>query len=142
MISQCPNLAVTAIGTSTLLLESYMSKCIVRHRQTALINQTYRCYYCEVLLWDSDISGFMYTHQASRRQAALVRCTAEHLIPRSEGGRNVTHNIVAACHFCNHQRHRAKNPLNANQFRERVRRRMKRGKWLAGVLPRSVVAGK
>ncbi|WP_370315223.1 HNH endonuclease signature motif containing protein [Roseivivax marinus] len=62
----------------------------------------------------------------------LLRCTAEHLQARSDGGKDTFDNIVAACWFCNTRRHNQKVPLEPEAYRQHVRRRMSAGRWLAG----------
>lgn len=64
-------------------------------------------------------------HVAARR----LQCTAEHLVPRSDGGRESATNIVAACAHCNHTRHRQKRPPEPPQYRAQVRRRVALGGW-------------
>jgi len=115
-----------------------MSQCLAVHRCRAASRQAYRCFYCNLPLWDSSPDRFISRYQLSRAQAALLRCTAEHLNPLSQGGSNASDNIVAACHFCNQTRHKARNPLDPEKFRQRVRQKMQQGQWLAGVLPRTV----
>lgn len=73
--------------------------------------------------------------RVSLAQVSNLRCTAEHLIPRSEGGGNDAANVVAACLFCNRTRHRARVPLAPRKYKTYVTNRMLRGRWLAGMLP-------
>lgn len=84
-------------------------------------------------MWDSDPHQFIAQYALTPKQARLLRCTAEHLHPRSEGGKDTKNNIVAACLYCNRTRHAAKVPLEPSQYQQRVRRLMRRGKWLAGI---------
>jgi len=50
-------------------------------------------------IWDEDPQAFIARHGMSVRQAMLLRSTAEHLLPRSEGGGNSVANVVAACRY-------------------------------------------
>ena len=72
--------------------------------------------------------------------ANRLRCTAEHLHSRSEGGSDALCNIVAACAFCNHTRHRAKRPLGPNEYLRHVRTRMMKGQWHPERIHQFVVA--
>ncbi len=97
--------------------------------------QSFHCYYCGLPMWDRDPEGFARQYRLSLRQAMLMRCTAEHLISRSEGGANSRSNIVAACLYCNGNRHKQKKAPAPSVYRQHVRHRMQRGKWLASLLP-------
>jgi 5-methylcytosine-specific restriction endonuclease McrA len=55
--------------------------------------------------------------------------TAEHLHPRSEGGKDLAGNIAAACLHCNRTRHRSPTPLSAEDYAKRVQKRLKAGGW-------------
>lgn len=99
-------------------------------RKTKMREQQGRCHYCGLPMWD-DEQGWFANRSRFRRPPAALRCTAEHLQPRCEGGADVADNIVAACRFCNQARHRPKRPLSPEAHREHVRRRMAQGKWLA-----------
>lgn len=85
------------------------------------------CYYCDVRMWlnSAEELGLPECSAAARR----LQCTAEHLVPRSEGGRDSATNIVAACAHCNHTRHRQKRPPQPPQYRAQVRGRVARGGW-------------
>jgi hypothetical protein len=112
-----------------------MTASLKRARTRAAVTQGHRCFYCGLPVWDRDPDTFASEHLITKRQAALLRCTAEHLIARSDGGTNARMNVVAACAYCNSHRHRACRPLDPVAYRERVSARMKRGRWLAGVVP-------
>ncbi len=64
-----------------------------------------RCYYCNRPMWTSNARAFAKLLGISRKQALPLRCTAEHLIARQDGGTDAQDNIVAACYACNHERH-------------------------------------
>ncbi|WP_457767664.1 HNH endonuclease [Cyanobium sp. ULC082] len=78
-------------------------------------------------------------YKLSLRQARLLRCTAEHLQSRSEGGADSTKNIAAACTYCNGHRHKRKRAPDPSAYRQTVRHRMRKGKWLFAVLPKQFV---
>lgn len=63
----------------------------VRFRELARQEQGNKCYYCQVEMSDS-CSGLR------------TACTAEHLTPRSWGGKACRRNIKAACWACNQKR--------------------------------------
>lgn len=87
------------------------------------------CHYCHQPIWLRDVSDFASRHGFTTRSAALLQATAEHLLARSEGGRDTSQNIVAACLFCNLRRHRAKRPLSPEAFGKKVRSQLAKGKW-------------
>ena len=91
-------------------------------RKRKMIAQKGRCYYCDLPMWDV---------AAATVPLKELRCTAEHLHPRSEGGKDISDNIVAACLYCNTMRHRCKQPRSPKAHRQHVRKRMAAGKWLA-----------
>ena len=82
-------------------------------RNKAARRQGQRCYYCD-------------RHMSN---VAQMRCTAEHLVPRSERGPNSASNIVAACLFCNAMRHRGYASLPPEHYREAVRAFISHGLW-------------
>ncbi|MEY8095817.1 HNH endonuclease [Falsihalocynthiibacter sp. S25ZX9] len=81
-------------------------------------------------MWDAALDHRLPTICRSNGLPKFLRCTAEHLLPRSEGGGNAAENIVAACWYCNTARHRRKYPPSPEAHRTRVRRRMAAGRWL------------
>lgn len=106
-----------------------MSRKIKRLRRQAFERQGGRCYYCERTIWLGDPEGFIRTACRSHRAARQFQCTAEHLIPRQDGGADTRENIVAACRFCNATRHRKRRPRSAAIHREHVRRRIRQTRW-------------
>lgn len=100
-------------------------------RRTKMLAQEGRCYYCGLPMWDEALNDCPAAEYRSSRRPKTLRCTAEHLLPRSEGGVDTPENIVAACLFCNQRRHRAKCPRSPEAHRTHVRRRMAAGRWLA-----------
>ncbi|WP_415256241.1 HNH endonuclease [Sulfitobacter sp.] len=96
-----------------------------------MLEQRGRCYYCDLPMWDEVAAKVSRKHTRIRAALKALRCTAEHLHPRSEGGANTAGSIVAACLYCNTHRHRRKCPLSPEAHREHVQRRMASGRWLA-----------
>lgn len=96
-------------------------KRLIRLRRLAFERQDGRCYYCETPMW---------------LKQGYLKCTAEHLKPVSEGGKDDPGNIVAACEFCNRTRHRAKKVLPPERYAYRVRARMASGQWHSAAIGR------
>ena len=85
-----------------------MNKSLSDLRIDAFVRQAGRCYYCTVLMWIDDGVSFARKHGLSSRVGRWLKCTAEHLLARRDGGRDSRDNIVAACLFCNLRRHRGR----------------------------------
>ncbi|MGO6984305.1 HNH endonuclease signature motif containing protein [Rhizobium leguminosarum] len=81
-------------------------------------------------MWETDPKGFSVRFGLTARAALQFQCTAEHLKPRCDGGRDIEENVVAACRYCNGNRHKRKRPKDAVFYMELVRSRMKQGRWL------------
>ncbi len=97
-------------------------------RLTAFERQCGNCFYCGVAMWVTTPFELPGCKSVSSGYARL-RCTAEHLVARSEGGRDCSANIVAACLHCNATRHRRKRPPEPGTYREEIARRVARGAW-------------
>lgn len=82
-------------------------------RRIAARNQGGRCCYCKQPIWDRKPGAFLRRYGISLDQVQQYRCTAEHLTPRCEGGKDRPGNIAAACLRCNSERHHASEPLPA-----------------------------
>jgi len=80
------------------------------------------------MVWE-DIKVFAASYRISPRAARQLQCTAEHLVPQSDGGGDDAANIAAACHRCNQGRHRRTVAPDPEQFRRHVQGRVCRGKW-------------
>jgi len=96
-------------------------------RRQAHERQAGRCYYCGVRMWlasPEELPGVPTIAAANK-----LRCTAEHLVARAEGGRDTLENIAAACAHCNHTRHKRKRPPEPAAYQTEVNRRMRRGGW-------------
>lgn len=100
-------------------------------RRHAFERQQGRCCYCGLPMWEADPERFAARYAISARLAALLRCTAEHVVAQRDGGRHHPRNIVAACAFCNSRRHkgRAESAPSAENYRRHVQRRIATGRW-------------
>lgn len=111
-----------------------MNNKIKNLRSRAYVNQHGKCCYCGHHLWDGkpeSLPDFARKHNLTTTQAKQLRCTAEHLTPRSEGGSDSEANIAAACITCNWRRHArpVARVLLPASYRDYVRRRLARGGW-------------
>lgn len=104
----------------------------IDHRNKAYVRQSGRCFYCGCHMWLGDHSTFTKIHSITSRQAKSFQCTAEHLIAKQDGGRNIKSNIVAACLKCNLHRHKAKNPMAPTEFKLHVTKLIEKGHWRSG----------
>jgi len=116
------------------LLESLMTSKLIRIRAHAALAQSHRCIYCRMPIWEKDSKQFMRQFDLTHREAELLRCTAEHLQAKQDGGRDSRSNIAAACWYCNSRRHQAHAPLDPDDFAAHVQRRVNKGAWLPGSL--------
>ncbi len=106
-----------------------MTALLYRSRSRAFARQHGRCFYCGQPMWLGDSAPFQKRFNLSADAAQRFQCTAEHLHPRGEGGRDSRANIVAACVFCNRHRHKTQLPKGPAAYREYVQRRVARGRW-------------
>jgi 5-methylcytosine-specific restriction endonuclease McrA len=121
---------------------------IARFRAEAFRRQKGLCYYCRFPMWQDSPTKFAAKHRVTEREAQIFRCTAEHLVARQDGGTDAPSNIVAACLFCNQNRHRRTPPPAPEDYRQGIGTRLMRGKWhaqryhhmLAGVDPGRALA--
>ena len=90
--------------------------------------QKHRCCYCSLTMWLASPAEIQAIGLQSR-SAALLRCTAEHLVAKQDGGKNVAGNIAAACWYCNTHRHKRKTAPAPDAYRTFVERRKAKGKW-------------
>lgn len=107
---------------------------LVNLRTSAYISQSGRCYYCGLPMWDKDIQTYAMSYKITLSQAKLLKCSAEHLIARQDGGSNTRDNIVAACIWCNHKRHQHKSAPTPEKYRTKVQRRINNGSWFPSSL--------
>lgn len=105
-----------------------MSKKRLKSIRTAAFHaQAGRCYYCGLPMWLASPSE--PGPEASKAYSA--QCTAEHLVARQDGGKDLASNIVAACCLCNQRRHqRSAGALAPDSYRAWVQRQVAKGKWL------------
>ena len=99
-----------------------------RKRQAAAQHQ--QGFYCGFPMWSNEASAFAKYFGISRKEANRFRCTAEHLVARRDGGTSAFDNIVAACWFCNINRHarRFKAP-DPDDYKLLVQKRVKGKAW-------------
>lgn len=101
-------------------------------RRSAFARQNGLCFYCCHPMWEADLDAFAQRHQLTLAQARHHRSTAEHLVSKCDGGRDVASNIVAACQICNTRRHKGRIAIAPDPlaYRAAVRRQCAKGKWL------------
>ena len=100
-------------------------------RRQAFRDQQGRCLYCLLPLWEGDIDAFVNTHGIRKSVSKHLKCTAEHLRARQDGGSDVRENIAAACLWCNLQRHRRqrRQAPAPRRYGAWVRAQVAQGKW-------------
>jgi len=119
--------------------ESFMPSRIQSLRQRAFRRQGGLCCYCQAPMWLQSPADLPFP-APSVRASQRLRCTAEHLNARVDGGSNSMGNIAAACRHCNQTRHRRKSPPEPGRYRELVATRRSKGRWhpaWVGVTPKS-----
>ena len=103
---------------------------LARLRSLAFVRQQGRCCYCDLPMWVDHPERFAQVHGITLAQAGWHQCTAEHLLPRQDGGPDSETNIAAACKWCNTRRHRGrKQPPTPDRYRKLVRKRLAHGRW-------------
>lgn len=105
------------------------SNIIQRNRQQSYLAQSKLCYYCNQPMWEKDKESFISQYKVKPAIANFLQCTAEHLTARKDGGKNTKVNIVAACKYCNHTRHKAKNALSPEKYKLFVQKRLSSKAW-------------
>jgi 5-methylcytosine-specific restriction endonuclease McrA len=98
-------------------------------RLRAFQQQQGRCWYCGVQMWHRDPAELP---GIPAKNSSRLRCTAEHLQARCDGGRHEASNVVAACAYCNHTRHKIKPPPAPNTYFQRIRKKIAQGGWHPG----------
>lgn len=111
-----------------------MSQSIKNLRERAYMAQQGCCFYCSISMWLHVPEEVAAPFDLTTSSVACLQCTAEHLVPKSEGGRDTEANVVAACLHCNRTRHRLKVPPSPIQYREHIQRRIVRGGWHPSML--------
>jgi len=104
-------------------------KSLAKPRSIAFESQEGRCFYCGQPMCNEVPEQFAQKHHITTKQAKLLQCTGEHLTPHKDGGEPSASNIVAACLFCNHNRHARKKELSPLEYRSFVAQRMSKGGW-------------
>lgn len=102
-----------------------------RLRRQAFMAQNYRCFYCLFPMWERNPGQFALDHGLKPRLAKHLKCTAEHLMARQDGGGNTLENIVAACLWCNGRRHSARvhNAPDPATYKAKVTALIAKGRW-------------
>ncbi|MGV8865124.1 MAG: HNH endonuclease [Pseudomonas sp.] len=98
-------------------------------RSQAFSIQSSRCCYCGYQMWLVGPEAFAKRLGISVRQALQLRCTAEHLLARCDGGPDTASNIAAACLTCNRRRHSRKVPPAPEAYKTLIARRLDAGGW-------------
>ena len=118
-----------------------LMKDLIRLRRLAFELQQGRCFYCRTPMWLEHPRDVFGHRGLSSKVAGYLKCTAEHLKPVSEGGKDEPDNIVAACQFCNRTRHRAKKVLSPERYATRVQTRVALGRWHVAAIGHVPIAG-
>lgn len=105
------------------------TKLVRRRRKSAYKSQSGFCCYCGLPMWEDDPKSFAESNGLTLAQAHRLKCTAEHLEPRKDGGGDARVNIAAACLHCNSNRHRRKQVPDPNAYRYYVQKQLSRGRW-------------
>ena len=98
-------------------------------RRQAFKTQGERCFYCMQPMWLHGPGSFASRYNLKDVRVQSLRCTAEHLVARHEGGKDNAGNIVAACLFCNRYRHRNRKDTDPAAYGHHVRARLAKGAW-------------
>ena len=107
-----------------------MANSLSRFRPAAFRRQGERCHYCGVLMWLDNETAFAQRHGLPPSSVRWLKCTAEHLRARQDGGRDSAENIVAACLRCNRLRHQGWKKAPAPEtYLQHVRRLLSRKLW-------------
>lgn len=104
---------------------------LAKPRSIAFTRQAGYCFYCSQPMWSKNSLEFASKHKITPGQAKPFQCTGEHLKAHQDGGSSKQNNIVAACLFCNKQRHQRKVVPPPDQYKELIDRRMTQGRWHA-----------
>ncbi|MBJ8440011.1 HNH endonuclease [Acinetobacter junii] len=109
--------------------KKYRNTPIVKNRTSAFLSQAGRCFYCNQPMWSRNPKKFCNRYGITEISAQLLKCTAEHVVARQDGGTNQKENIVAACLYCNRTRHQCSNALSAKKYKVKVTSLMSKNKW-------------
>jgi 5-methylcytosine-specific restriction endonuclease McrA len=119
-----------------------MAKSLSKIRSEAFHRQAGRCYYCGVVMCADEPTAFATAYRLTLRLVKSLSCTAEHLVPKQDGGCNSVSNVAAACWLCNQRRHKQRKVApTPDAYRALVRRRVARKRWHAPqVFERGLIA--
>ncbi len=100
-------------------------------RRKAFTQQFGRCFYCKLPMWEEDSERFAEEHGLRLGLSKHLKCTAEHVQARQDGGTICVNNIVAACAWCNTRRHLGRHlkAPSSECYQSAVRHLMGTGKW-------------
>ena len=104
-------------------------KSLAKPRSKAFTRQAGRCFYCSYPMWSENPIEFASKHKITLGQAKRFQCTGEHLKAHQDGGTTAQNNIVAACWFCNQNRHLRKEAPTPDKYKELIHQRMNQGRW-------------
>ena len=107
---------------------------LAKLRHQAFLHQSGCCHYCGLPTWEKTPEPVAKRLGVKPHQARGLKCTAEHLKPRCNGGKDTPENIVAACLHCNSTRHKFKKPPSPDHYRLHVQKRIANGGWHPGAL--------
>ncbi len=104
-------------------------KSLVTPRSHAFLKQDGFCYYCKQPMWVKDPLELSSKYELPLSKLKKLKCTGEHLVAFKDGGSSTKNNIVAACLYCNQQRHLRKTNPTPKQYEAMVQYRLSRGRW-------------
>ena len=104
-------------------------KSLIKPRSKAFNKQQGNCYYCNQPMWLNEPEKFSLKYNITLKQARRFQCTGEHLTAHKDGGTAKQENIVAACCYCNLQRHKRSTAPTPQQYKKFIERRMNKGRW-------------
>jgi hypothetical protein len=106
-------------------------KTLRKLRHQAFVRQSCRCFYCTLPIWEGDPTEFTAHYGIRLQKAKHLRCTAEHLIAKQDGGDDTAQNIAAACLWCNRMRHlkRQHKAPSPEKYKNRVAQLIAKGCW-------------
>lgn len=97
-----------------------MANTLAHRRHSAFQTQSGHCFYCGLPMWERSPDEYSRAFGINVAQAHRLKCTAEHLQARCDGGGDSSDNIVAACLHCNQARHRMRPAPDHEKFRRIV----------------------
>ena len=104
-------------------------KTLLKSRSRAYREQGGRCWYCRALTWRRSPGALPRSDELPSGVIQQLQATAEHLVPRCEGGSDTRENVVMACRACNRRRHARPKPMPPSEYRRHVVRRIAQGRW-------------